>query len=198
MSDSDSPRCQSRIVSSSRSRPGLRPATISPSSACSVASDSLPASTCARRLPNCPALHWPQSSTTILSMMSVSESSTALIVPYGTTNAPRLIHSVRSSGSGCCEPRRLDDDVGAAHARLPVVGRDDGLAEVVRRAARRTRRGSPAGASARGSRRSRTGGRAGARSSTPCRARRCGRARGCPCARGASRRAPSPRRCACR
>ena len=33
MSDSDSPRCQKRFVSSSRSRPGLRPATISPSSA---------------------------------------------------------------------------------------------------------------------------------------------------------------------
>ena len=34
-------------------------------------------------------------------MMSVSESSTALIVPYGTTSAPGSIHSVRSSGSGC-------------------------------------------------------------------------------------------------
>ena len=43
--------------------------------------DSLPASTWARSEPNLPPLHWPQSSTTILAMMSVSDSSTALIVP---------------------------------------------------------------------------------------------------------------------
>ena len=36
MSDSDRPRCQNRMVSSSLSRPGFRPATIWPSSACSV------------------------------------------------------------------------------------------------------------------------------------------------------------------
>ena len=34
-------------------------------------------------------------------MTSVSESSTALMVPYGTTSAPGAIHSVRSNGSGC-------------------------------------------------------------------------------------------------
>ncbi len=33
-------------------------------------------------------------------MIEVSDSSTALIVPYGTTSAPGAIHSVRSSGSG--------------------------------------------------------------------------------------------------
>src|SRR5205823_7879997 len=100
-SDNDSPRCQSRIVSASRSRPVFLPATISPSSACSVLAVNLPASTCARNAPNGPPLHWPQSSTTRLSMMSVSESSTALIVPYGTTNAERLIHSVFNNGGGC-------------------------------------------------------------------------------------------------
>ena len=81
MSLSESPRCQNRIVSASLSRPGLAPATISQSSACSVASESRPVSTWRRSEPNWPCLHWPQSSTTILSMMSVSESSTALIVP---------------------------------------------------------------------------------------------------------------------
>ena len=39
------------------------------------------ASTWARRLPNFPPLHWPQSSTTSFDMMSVSDNSTALIVP---------------------------------------------------------------------------------------------------------------------
>ena len=77
---------------------------------------------------------------------------------------------------GLLEPRRLDDDVGAAHARLPVVGHDDRRAEVGGAAARRTRRGSRAGASARGSPRARRAGRAAARSSRPCRARRCARA----------------------
>jgi 7-cyano-7-deazaguanine synthase in queuosine biosynthesis len=48
-------------------------------SAYNVASDSLPAS--ARSEPNWPLLHCPQSSTTILDIMSVSESSTALMVP---------------------------------------------------------------------------------------------------------------------
>ena len=33
-------------------------------------------------------------------MISVSDSSTALIVPYGTTNADGLIHAVRSIGAG--------------------------------------------------------------------------------------------------
>ena len=42
MSDSDRPRCQKRIVSSSRSRPGLRPATIWPSSACRLLFGQLP------------------------------------------------------------------------------------------------------------------------------------------------------------
>src|SRR5262249_26674410 len=48
------PRCQTRIVSRSLSRPGSFPATIWPSSAWSVCSESLPASTWARSAPNGP------------------------------------------------------------------------------------------------------------------------------------------------
>ena len=75
------PRCQSRIRSESCSRPGRAPQTISPSSACRLASDSRPESTCARSAPSGPARAWPQSSTTILSMTSVRSSATALTVP---------------------------------------------------------------------------------------------------------------------
>ena len=70
-----SSRRRARGPASGRRRSGpARRAGCSPS-AC-------PLSTCARSAPNGrPLRHWPQSSTTILSMMSVSESSTALIVP---------------------------------------------------------------------------------------------------------------------
>jgi hypothetical protein len=48
---------------------------------------------------------------TTLSMISVRESSIALIVPYGTTNAPFLIHSVfRSSVGSSRRARRHDID----------------------------------------------------------------------------------------
>jgi hypothetical protein len=76
-------------------------------------------------------------------MMSVSESSTALIVPYGHDEAPRLDPFRAQHRLGLRKPRRLDHDVRAAHARLPVVGGDHGLAEVLRQASR-TSRGSPA------------------------------------------------------
>ena len=84
-------------------------------------SESLPASTWARSEPNGPLRHWPQSSTTSLSMMSVSESSTALIVPYGHHQRAGLDPLRPQQRLRPLEPRRLDDDVGAAHDRLPVV-----------------------------------------------------------------------------
>ena len=81
MSDVDRPRCHSRMVSPSLSRAGF------------AAADDLAQLGVQRRLgqlagidvraqaAELAASHCPQSSTTILSMMSVSESSTALIVP---------------------------------------------------------------------------------------------------------------------
>src|SRR6516225_2494025 len=75
-----------------------RVATIEPDEQGAV--DPMQMQSTARSEPNCPLLHWPQSSTTILDIMSVSESSTALMVPYGTTKAPLLIHSVLSIGAG--------------------------------------------------------------------------------------------------
>src|SRR5262245_43056704 len=94
------PRCQDRIRSSSRSRPGSCPVTIWPSSACSDAGESRPLSTCRRSDPNRPDCASRQSSTTTLSITSSRSISTALTVPYGTTKAPGLTAPVRSSGSG--------------------------------------------------------------------------------------------------
>src|SRR5262245_1927894 len=94
------PRCQNKMRSSSRSRPGSCPVTIWPSSACSDEAESRPLSTCRRSAPNRPDCASRQSSTTTLSITSSRSSSTALIVPYGTTKAPGLTAAVRSSTSG--------------------------------------------------------------------------------------------------
>jgi len=61
-----------------------------PSCACNVASDSFPASTWARRLQNLPQSHWPQSSATNFVILSVSDRSTALIVPIERIGPPKL------------------------------------------------------------------------------------------------------------
>jgi len=50
----------------------------------------LPASTWARRLPNLPPSHWPQSSATNFVILSVSDRSTALIVPIERIGPPKL------------------------------------------------------------------------------------------------------------
>jgi 2-hydroxychromene-2-carboxylate isomerase len=67
---------------------GLRPATIWPSSACRFCSEKRPLSTCARRAPKGPERAWPQSSMTILSMMSVSDSSTRSSFRRGSRRRP--------------------------------------------------------------------------------------------------------------
>ena len=123
------PRCHRRIRSSARSRPARRPATISPSSAWRLSSLSRPRSTCGRSAPNRPCRHWPQSSTTILSMIVVSDSSTALTVPYGTTRVPGPIQLVRSRACGSTSRVRLHDDVRPPNSLLGCGNHANGLAQ---------------------------------------------------------------------
>ena len=125
MSESDRPRCQKRLVSSSLSRPGLSPATIWPSSACRFFSESRPLSTCARSAPYGPGFRLaPVVHDDLVHDVGEREldgAHRAVGNDAGALLDPRRLQL----RLGLFEPRRLDDDVGAAHARLPVLGDDD-------------------------------------------------------------------------
>ena len=198
MSESDRPRCQNRMVSSSRSRPGLRPG------------DDLADLGVQRRLRELARLDVRAQRAELAGFALAPIVDDHLGHDVGERELDRahraVGHDQRARLDPCGlqhrrrlgEPRGLDDDVGALDAGAPVLRSPSPACRDRARGARRRRRGFPAGANARGSRRSRTDGRAGARSSRRCRARRHGRAPSSPCARDASRRSPSPRRCACR
>ena len=184
-----SPRCQNRIVSSSRSRPGL------------AAGHDLPELGVQRLLRQLARLDMGAQR---------AERAAAALAPVVDDE---LVHDVREreldrahrpvghdqragldplgaqQRLGLLEARRLDHDVGAAHDRLPRRRTRSRGGRGRARAARRRHRGSRAGASGCGSRRDRTGARAGGRSSRRCRARRCARARARPGARARARRA---------
>ena len=82
MSESDRPRCQNRIGLVVAFAAGLQPGDDLAELGVQVLSDEPAAvDVRAQRAERAGLRHWPQSSTTILSMMSVSDSSTALIVP---------------------------------------------------------------------------------------------------------------------
>ena len=147
------PRCQNRIVSSSRSRPGLQPATIWPSSACSVSSRELAGLDVGAQRAERPRralapvvdhqlVHDVGQRQLDRAHRAVGHDQRAGLDPLGAQQRLRAL-----------EPRGLDHDVGAAHARLPVVGDDAPARRDRAAAARRSARGSRGGANGRGSRR---------------------------------------------
>ena len=85
---------------------------------------SRPASTCARSAPNGgPCALAPVVDHDLVHDVGAARARRRSSSRRGRRSAPGSIQAVRSSGSGSLEARGLDDDVGAAHARLPVVGR---------------------------------------------------------------------------
>ena len=172
----DSPRCQKRIVSSSRLAPRAQAGDDLPELGVQrLARERGPGRRggAARRTGPAPA--WPQSSTTTLSMIVGQRELDRAHRAVGhderaRARSTRCAAAARARAGGWPRRRRRR----RARSRLPVLGDGDRAAEVGLEALRRTPRGSPAGASGRGSRRGRGGGRAGARSSRRCRARRCG------------------------
>ena len=144
MSVSDRPRCQRRIVSSSRSRPGFVPG------------DDLAQLGVQRRSPTaCPRRRARAARRTArLALAPVVDDE--LVHDVGERELDRAHRAVGHDERAALDPLRpqqrrglrqargLDDDVGAAHARLPIVGRDHRLAEIARQPRARTRRGSPA------------------------------------------------------
>ena len=143
------PRCQKRIVSCGDSRPGRRPATTSPSSACSVSArqqalvDVAPQRAERARAGLAPVVH---------------DDLVHAVEQVELDRAHRPVRHHQRAGLDPGRPQqrlrrpqaaRLDHDVGAAHARLPVVDGDDLGVELRVAAGRRTRRGSRRGASAR-------------------------------------------------
>ncbi len=102
MSDRLSPRCQKTIVSSGRLAPRTRAGDdLAELGVQRLARQQPRVDVRAQRPERAPSTPGPSRRPRPCPRSSSSDSSTALIVPYGTTSAPGSIHSVRSSGSGC-------------------------------------------------------------------------------------------------